>query len=608
MSSANRFTASGNDDDHDDHDDNDHDSARHRSHRHRVKERAEYFARLEVGDASEWERFKEQAEGEVNWENYEAWLGKVGWQFAEKFNYVSPQQALLYEARRYNFHLMPSKKIFVLRHKEGDKWVRGAGPVRVPYNLAALLANPNEEIALQEGEKGVEAAKQMGLLSASVQGQNWTDDVAQFFAGRTVNAAMDNDVAGRRNTQRAMEWLLKVGATVRIIQLPNLAPRAGLDDWLAEHSVEEFKALVANTKPVQSIANLKVVNPADWQGKPVPEREWLVHSLIPDRNVSLLYGDGGAGKSTLALQLGTVRAIEQSFLGLTTKPGSSLVLPAEDDLDELHRRLAAICTHHKVQIGDLRQMRLIDLTGQDAVIGKLTRNGRIVATELYQFMIGEMANFNPGLVIIDALADSFAGDENNRMQARQFISMLRQQATAYDCGFLAIAHPSLSGIITSRGTSGSTGWSNSVRSRMYLEPIKNDGSAEPDPNLKMLRLPKANYSAAGFEMPLRYQDGVYVPVTDGSAPMDRATRMAEHEQIFLTILRRLFEQQRYVTNTTGANYAPAVFAGEAEARDRMVSKSQLKDAMVRLFQQHRIKLETYGPPSRSRTRIEEAPF
>jgi RecA-family ATPase len=604
MTNANRFTASGNyDTDEEPREDG-------RSRRRKSKERAEFISRMEVGDESEWEQFEDQADGQIGWENYEAWLGKRGWQFAEKFNYVSPRQDLLYEAHRYNFRLMPSKKIFILRHKEGDKWVRGAGPVRVPYNLAAMLANPNDEIAFQEGEKGVEAAKRVGLLSACVQGQNWTDDVAQFYANRIVNITMDNDDAGRANTLRALEWLHKVGATVRIIQLPNLAPRAGLDDWLAEHSVEEFRALVSNTKPMPSVANLKAVNPADWQGKPVPKRVFVVDPLIPDVNVALLYGDGGLGKSLLALQLAVARAIEQSFLGLPTKPGRTLVFSAEDDLNELHRRLSAICVHYGVQIGQLGEMRLIDLVGRDAVIGELARSGRIVATELYQYMIGEMAQFNPGLVIIDALADSYAGDENNRTQARQFISMLRQPAMAYDCAFLAVAHPSLSGITTGRGTSGTTGWNNSVRSRMYFETITTESGSEPDPNLKMLRQPKGNYSAPGFELPVRYENGVYVPVvTDSSGrPIDRGARQVEHEQIFLCILRRLFEQRRYVTNTKGVNFAPAVFVNETEARERMVTKSQLQEAMLRLFHQNRIKLETYGPPSKLRNRIEEASF
>src|SRR5262249_51338136 len=136
-----------------------------------VRKRAEYLAMQEVGHVDDWRQFVEQAEGEKNQENYESWLVKRGWVFDTSYNYVNPEHHLLYEARRFTFKLLPSKKKFILRHREGDKWVNDAGPVRVPYNLLAMLAQPNEDIALQEGEKGVEASRRMGLLSSCIQGQ-----------------------------------------------------------------------------------------------------------------------------------------------------------------------------------------------------------------------------------------------------------------------------------------------------------------------------------------------------------------------------------------------------------------------------------------------------
>ncbi|HEY9147871.1 MAG TPA: AAA family ATPase, partial [Gammaproteobacteria bacterium] len=54
---------------------------------------------------------------------------------------------------------------------------------------------------------------------------------------------------------------------------------------------------------------------ADLEGLPIPEREWLVQDLIPARNVTLLYGDGGTGKSLLALQLAVAVALGRPWLG-----------------------------------------------------------------------------------------------------------------------------------------------------------------------------------------------------------------------------------------------------------------------------------------------------
>jgi hypothetical protein len=66
-------------------------------------------------------------------------------------------------------------------------------------------------------------------------------------------------------------------------------------------------------------------------GKPVPAREWLVPDLIPHRTVTLLSGDGGTGKSLLALQLAVAAATGGRWVGRETTEGSVLYLSAEDD-------------------------------------------------------------------------------------------------------------------------------------------------------------------------------------------------------------------------------------------------------------------------------------
>jgi RecA-family ATPase len=66
-------------------------------------------------------------------------------------------------------------------------------------------------------------------------------------------------------------------------------------------------------------------------------------------------------------------------------------------------------------------------------------------------------------------ADMFSGDENSRPQSRQFIGLLKRLARKHDCAFLLLAHPSLTGLNTGSGMSGSTGWNNAVRSRLYSD-------------------------------------------------------------------------------------------------------------------------------------------
>jgi RecA-family ATPase len=59
------------------------------------------------------------------------------------------------------------------------------------------------------------------------------------------------------------------------------------------------------------------------------------------------------------------------------------------------------------------------------------------------------------------------------------------------------------------GTSGSTGWGNSVKSQLYFDRVKGDDGIEIDPNLRILRGKKSNYGPAGMEIFLRWETGVF---------------------------------------------------------------------------------------------------
>jgi RecA-family ATPase len=52
----------------------------------------------------------------------------------------------------------------------------------------------------------------------------------------------------------------------------------------------------------------------------------------------------------------------------------------------------------------------------------------------------------PKHIGIDTSADVFAGNENDRAQVRQFISLLRKLAIVANGSIVLLSHPSLTGI------------------------------------------------------------------------------------------------------------------------------------------------------------------
>ena len=161
-----------------------------------------------------------------------------------------------------------------------------------------------------------------------------------------------------------------------------------------------------------------------------------------------------------------------------------------------------------------------------------------------------------------------------------------------------IAHPSLTGINTDTGLSGSTQWHNAVRSRMWLRSPKPEPGEQPDNDLREIVFKKNNYGPVSESIVLRWQKGLFLPVP-GAASLDKLTQESKADEQFLTFLDRFGKQGRNVSHVkTAPNYAPAEFAKEPEAKGAHVTKDAFAKAMTRLFADNKIHVESYGRPSR----------
>ena len=390
-------------------------------------------------------------------------------------------------------------------------------------------------------------------------------------------------------------------------RLERTSPRIALLNTTPPSSEEDYGAQAppapitdAAAQPRDDLADLPVISAASFAGAAPPERRWIVRDMIPDRAVTIVSGDGGGGKTTLMLQLAAAKVGTRPWLGYDPDPGRVLVVTAEDDEDEIHRRLAAIAKSLAVDLSDLGDLHIVPLAGQDAVMGAPQGKAALIApTAVFRGLLALVERIKPSLVVLDALADVYGGEENARAQARQFISMLRGLAIKFDLAVVLIAHPSLSGMASGSGTSGSTAWSNSVRARLYLERIVDESNREIDPDLRVLRLKKSNYGPVGIELRLRWQNGAFV--LDGNAgSFDKLAADAKAERVFLDLLAAFTAQGRDVCDVPGHSYAPNEFA---EQGAEPVNKAALKAAMKRLLFAGRIRVEKFGPPSKQRKRL-----
>lgn len=331
---------------------------------------------------------------------------------------------------------------------------------------------------------------------------------------------------------------------------------------------------------------------AAFAGRAVPPRQWLVPDIVPMNTVTLFGGDGGTGKSLLALQMAVAAASGCGWLGRPVTRGTAIYLTAEDDDDELHRRLDDITRAGGLTFEDLDGLTLRSLAGEDALLAVESQLS-LIETALFNELDQRAAEDNPVLIVIDTLADVYPANENDRAKVRQFVGILRGLSLKRRCAVVLLGHPSLTGMSSGTGASGSTAWNNSVRSRLYLSRIAQDGY-EPDPDARILETKKANYGRVGGQIAMRWRDGVFHPEAEPEG-LDKMAAGAKAERVFLKLLRKFTEEGRRVSHT-GPKPASVQFAEHPDRES--VTKKGFTVAMNALFGRGAIEVRKEGPPSR----------
>ena len=133
---------------------------------------------------------------------------------------------------------------------------------------------------------------------------------------------------------------------------------------------------------------------AEWIGREPDERFFLVPGLIPGGCVTSLYGDGGSGKTLLALWLMVAMASRYSinWLGQKAAGWNSVGLFAEDDADEIVRRLHRICEGAGVDFATVApRITALPGVGMDTIVAGFNDAGELVFTPLMDALLAKGA-------------------------------------------------------------------------------------------------------------------------------------------------------------------------------------------------------------------------
>jgi len=372
---------------------------------------------------------------------------------------------------------------------------------------------------------------------------------------------------------------------------------------------EERKARGERAKGASGLP-LQWLDMSKWDDEPIPERKWAIKDRVPLNQPGLFSGEGGTGKSIIELQKDVAHVAGKDWLGSMPEPGPAFYIGAEDDQNEIHIRLAAIAKHYGVTFKQLIEggLNVLCLLGEDATLCAASgKSGKVEATPLYNQLYEAAGDIKPINISIDTLSRAFSGNEIDRVQVYAFARHMQKLAKVASGSVTVLSHPSLQGISSGSGISGSTAWHGAFRFRQYLKGVKARDDEQPDGDLRQLQFKKNQYGLIGESITLRYQRGLFLP-EPGLSSLDKLARESHAEEIFLILLDRYeFSGLNVCDKTSSPNFAPTAFCEESEARSNGLRKEDLKGAMLRLFECNKIHNITYGRPSRPASRIARGP-
>ncbi|GJE59792.1 hypothetical protein MPOCJGCO_1894 [Methylobacterium trifolii] len=335
-----------------------------------------------------------------------------------------------------------------------------------------------------------------------------------------------------------------------------------------------------------------------FQGKPIPTRQWCLPDWVPDHVVTLLSGDGGTGKSLLAMQLATCCAVGSPFMGMELARRKVLYLAAEDDIDELHRRQQDINQGLGIEFGDLEeQLWFRTLKGEDALLAVSDGKGRgLKATPTYDNLKAFCLSNGIQLVIVDTVADTFGGLEIDRQHVTRYVRLLEIIARETGGAVIILAHPGVSGLASGSGISGSTAWRNAVRSVVYMRRPTDEEATGPEArDLRIVERLKGNFAPAGAELRVTYWRGQFglADKSDGGA---KAVDMIGAEVKVLAAMRRATKQGRLMTfSPTSTAYAPKILKAYREVEG--LKQHHIERAITSMLERGELREAFVGRPS-----------
>lgn len=349
--------------------------------------------------------------------------------------------------RVFRYRLPNGKKTFTQHPSDGKGgWRHGPGCMDgvepLPYRLPELLAaDPEETVFVVEGEKDADRLAALGLVATTNhQGAQSTDltwpKFLGYFRGRDVVAIPDNDEGGRRHVEKVCALLAPVARSVRRLDLPGLAARGDVSDWLdTGHDLDElghlaYAAPAWTPAPEAAPRPVRLATAADLiaAGAGIT---WLWRGWIARGVLTLLAAESDTGKTRFCLDL--ARRVN---LGLPWPDGQPAdATPGARTLwvaaDSQHSELADATVAHRMDPWAL----VLNTTPDDLYGGT-----ELATDEQFAQLEANIDEVRPAFVIIDTITNTSELKATDASDAKKQYKPLQQIAKRTGVPILVVTH------------------------------------------------------------------------------------------------------------------------------------------------------------------------
>ena len=369
--------------------------------------------------------------------------------FEEEYDYTDENGQVLVTVRKY-FERDETGEI--VRDGKGKpkkqfrQFMSGGQGIPDPrplYNIPDIVSA--DKVIWVEGEKCADALNELGYTAtctiggAGMLSEN-TASKFDFTPLRNKDLILwpDNDEAGKKLAKIVEAQAKNAGAKSTVmLQIPSTKP----EKWDAADAIEEdfnIKKFLKDheskvKKPISLLDDSLIVD--KYFIGVAPEQKFLIGNTIP-LGVPVVFaaaGDSGKGMMTLdlAMKVASGASMQNAFGGLVAEHGDAIIITAEDDKDEMHRRISRLdpMRYRETYDHKLRVLPLPNLGGVFPIMQKFD-NTYLMGEEfsrIYDQML-EMENLK--LIVIDPLASFVHADVNADPAAgAAFMGLLAQMAT-----------------------------------------------------------------------------------------------------------------------------------------------------------------------------------